>query len=239
MPGKAQEPQEVEKDESIVEDPQPKAEPKTLDVNQYPEEIRHVMADLLEQKQKANREAGTSRKKLEALIADQENKTKEAERSKLEETERLKLEKREAEERASRAEERVNHTLKEAAIVSVASRLNFHNPQKAVHFVDLSHLDITDGQVSELQVMELLTKLAQDEPYLINKEKPAPSLAPTIGPTSPTPLKQPGQPKTPEQNFKEEVAGKRAKGDFRGILSSYRKRLVEQSSKTADMTPIK
>jgi len=218
----------------------PKTEPKALDVSKYPEDIRPVMADLLEQKQKANREAATFRKKLETLIADQENKTKEAERSKLEETERLKLEKREADERAARAEERVNQTLKRAAIVSAASRLNFHNPLMAVRSVDLSQLELVNGEVDDSQVIALVTKLAQDEPYLVNTEKPAPSLAPTIGPTSPKPVTpQPGQPKTQEQNFREEIADLRKRGDGRGMLKVFRKRLVEQSGKASDLTPIK
>lgn len=218
----------------------PKSDPKTLDVSKYPEEVRQVMADLLEQKQKANREAASFRKKVEALMEDQENKTKEAERAKLEETERLKLEKREAEERATQAEERANRMLKETAIVSAASRLNFHNPRRAASYLDLAHIDITNGQVDDAQVMEALTKLALDEPYLINTEKPAPSVAPTIGPTSPTPPgKVPGETKTQQQNFRDEIAALRNKGDGRGMLKVFRKRLVEQSGKASDLTPIK
>lgn len=113
------------------------------------------------------REAKKYRLELQKLRKDYESAVKRADRSKMEETERLKAEKAEAEEKAKLMKDRADNMLKQSAIVSVASKMGFRDPQDAVAMIELSNIDIDEeGNIDVDEAEEMVKQVLEEKPYL-------------------------------------------------------------------------
>lgn len=73
------------------------------------------------------------------------------------------------------ATERVNALLIGAEARALAAALKFQDPSDAVRFLDLSDVEVKDGEVNSDDVKALLTALAKDKPYLLTNDKTPPT----------------------------------------------------------------
>lgn len=145
---------------------------------------------------KIRAEAAKYRKELQALQERQKKERRDTELAKMEETERLKAIAAEAEAKAKVLRERADKVAKRAAIINVASTLNFYNPSHAAGILDLEQIVIDDdGKVDESQITDMLKELAENSPYMVKGAEKTTEFG--GGPTNPPPA--PGaQPRTPK-----------------------------------------
>lgn len=57
-----------------------------------------------------------------------------------------------------------------SAVYSVANAAGFHQPEQAASLIDLSELDVIDGEVNIEEVTELVNTLAESSPFLLKEE---------------------------------------------------------------------
>ena len=146
-----------------------------------PEEPKVPISEL----RKIRAEAAKYRKQLRQLESKVAREQKASELAKMEETDRLKAIAEEAEARAKTLKEKADIIAKRAAIVSVASALNFYNPQDAASMVDLGQIEIDDdGTVDEKEINELVKSLVESKPYLVRGQSDSQDMA-GFGPTNP------------------------------------------------------
>jgi len=128
---------------------------------QSPEELKAELEAARAALHKANKEAASRRKALEAFEAKEEER-RQAEMSELEKAQ-AKIAELEAE-RANAQQEITNMRIR-TALTAAATQLNFHNPDDAAEMVDWSGLSVEDGKVEGVE--QAVKQLVKDRPYLI------------------------------------------------------------------------
>jgi len=128
---------------------------------------------------KVRAEAAKYRKQLRQLESKVAKEQKASEFAKMEETDRLKAIAEEAEAKAKALKEKADAIAKRAAIISVASVLNFHNPQDAASMVDFDQIEVDDGTVDEKEISELVKSLVESKPYLVRENQEVAGFGPT------------------------------------------------------------
>ena len=165
------------------------------EVDYETDEQKVPMSDL----RKVRSEAAKYRKRLRQLEGEIEEERKRAELSKMEETDKLRAIAEEAEAKSRTLKKRADVIAKQAAVISVASALGFHNPKDAAAIVDLSQIEVDDdGNVDSEVMNEIVYSLAESKPYLIKEQRANQEMA-GFGPTNPPPASWP-RPKLRGQN---------------------------------------
>lgn len=115
---------------------------------------------------------------LETFKADQQKATDEAEIAKLAEADQHKARAAKAEEKLALAEESARQSTAKTeamtrftAVFVAATAAGFHNPNLIPGMLNLSDLEIVDGEVDDEVVAEMVKNLAANEPYLVKGEE--------------------------------------------------------------------
>lgn len=168
------------------------AEAEAAELAKLEDEEKVPMADL----RKVRSEAASYRKQLRALEATVDVATKAQEKATAD-AEIAKLEGIEAEQartaQATKELEAANATMAtldaklkadaiNTAVYRAANTAGFHNPEDAAPLLNLSGIDVTDGEVDLEQITELVNTLAETSSYLLKGEE---SLEQNTGPTNP------------------------------------------------------
>ncbi|MBD3181044.1 hypothetical protein GF312_02060 [Candidatus Poribacteria bacterium] len=155
--------------------------------NEELEENRVPISEL----RKVRAEAAKYRKLLRKLEKDIEEERKTSELEKVEETDKLRAIASYAEANAEYMKNRADLIAKQAAIINIASSMNFHNPKDAVALLDDTQIEVDeDGNVEDENLREIISSFAEEKPYLIKGNYDIHDKA-DYGPTNPAPKNWP------------------------------------------------
>ena len=87
----------------------------------------------------------------------------------LTETERLQKQLADAQEQMTLAQRTAEETLIKSEIVSIAARLNFHDPEQVYRLVERELLEVKEGKVAGAE--DAVKSLAEKSPYLIKQQQ--------------------------------------------------------------------